>query len=80
FWTVPTILSSFLVFVGLRDNNLHFYQNIIDRYWWMFLLSLICFLIASSLILLKRYYGVAFLFVMLQFFFAFFGYGAAHLP
>ncbi|MFF2877816.1 cytochrome d ubiquinol oxidase subunit II [Gottfriedia sp. NPDC057991] len=80
FWTVPTILSSFLIFVGLRDNNVRFYENIVNHYWWMFLLSLICFLIASSLILLKRNYGTAFIFVMLQFFFAFFGYGAAHLP
>lgn len=80
FWSVPTILSSFLVFVGLRDNNPKFYDNVINKYWWMFLLSLICFLIATLFILLKRNYGTAFLFVMLQFFFAFFGYGAAHLP
>ena len=80
FWSIPTILASFLVFVGLRNNNVHFYQRIIDKYWWMFALSLVCFIVASLLILFKRNYGTAFIFVMLQYFFAFYGYGASHLP
>jgi cytochrome bd ubiquinol oxidase subunit II len=80
FWSPPTILASFLVFVSLRQHNVRHFENILDRYWWMFILSLICFLVASVLIWMRRHYGTAFIFVMFQFFFAFFGYGASHLP
>ncbi|EIJ78770.1 cytochrome d ubiquinol oxidase subunit II [Bacillus methanolicus PB1] len=80
FWSLPTILASFLVFVTLRQHNFTHFENILDRYWWMFVLSLICFIIASMLIWMRRNYGTAFIFVMFQFFFAFFGYGASHLP
>ncbi|MDE3839490.1 cytochrome D ubiquinol oxidase subunit II [Bacillus methanolicus] len=80
FWSLPTILASFLVFVTLRQHNFAHFENILDHYWWMFVLSLICFIIASVLIWMRRNYGTAFIFVMFQFFFAFFGYGASHLP
>ncbi|WP_078414665.1 cytochrome d ubiquinol oxidase subunit II [Priestia abyssalis] len=80
FWSPPTILASFLVFVSLRQHNVRHFENIVDRYWWMFILSLLCFLIASVLIWIRKNYGTAFIFVMFQFFFAFFGYGASHLP
>lgn len=80
FWSPPTILASFLVFVSLRQHNVRHFENIVDRYWWMFILSLLCFLVASVLIWMRRNYGAAFIFVMFQFFFAFFGYGASHLP
>ncbi|AIE60632.1 cytochrome d ubiquinol oxidase subunit II [Bacillus methanolicus] len=80
FWSLPTILASFLVFVTLRQHNFIHFENIIVRYWWMFVLSLFCFIIASFLIWMRRNYGTAFIFVLFQFFFAFFGYGASHLP
>ncbi|MDQ0243970.1 cytochrome d ubiquinol oxidase subunit II [Bacillus fengqiuensis] len=80
FWSPPTILASFLVFVSLRQHNVRHFENIVERYWWMFVLSLLCFLIASVLIWMRKNYGTAFIFVMFQFFFAFFGYGASHLP
>lgn len=80
FWSPPTILASFFVFVSLRQHNIRHFENIVDRYWWMFILSLLCFLIASVLIWMRKNYGTAFTFVMFQFFFAFFGYGASHLP
>ncbi|MFC3884282.1 cytochrome d ubiquinol oxidase subunit II [Bacillus songklensis] len=80
FWSPPTILASFLVFVSLKQHNVRHFENILDRYWWMFMLSLLCFLIASVLIWMRCRYGTAFIFVMFQFFFAFFGYGASHLP
>ncbi|KUP08814.1 cytochrome D ubiquinol oxidase subunit II [Bacillus coahuilensis m2-6] len=79
FWSPPTILASFLVFVSLREHNPQHFQNALN-YWWMFGLSLLFFLIASILIYKKRNYGLAFISVMLQFLFAFFGYGASHLP
>ncbi|GLY10643.1 cytochrome d ubiquinol oxidase subunit II [Pseudobacillus badius] len=79
-WSPPTIVASLLVFVSLREHNPVHFNKAVSEYWWMFALSLICFMIASYLIYLKRNFGTAFIFVMLQFFFAFFGYGASHLP
>ncbi|WKB34960.1 hypothetical protein QS257_14385 [Terrilactibacillus sp. S3-3] len=46
----------------------------------MFLLSLLCFFIAVTFVFLRRYYKWSFLFVILQYFFAFFGYGISHFP
>lgn len=79
FWSLPTIFASFLVFLALRDHNLEHFNAMLDRSW-MFIASFGCFLVALGLMMKRRAYGVAFLFVMLQFGFAFFGYGASHLP
>ena len=79
FWSPPTIIASLLVFVALRQHNPRHFANMIDH-WWMFAISLLFFLLASLFIYKKTKYGWAFIFVMLQFFFAFFGYGASHLP
>ncbi|WLD94990.1 cytochrome d ubiquinol oxidase subunit II [Alkalihalobacillus sp. AL-G] len=79
FWSPPTILASFLVFASLNDHNPEHFQNMLD-YSYLFMLSLFCFLIAVWLVYRKKNYGTAFLFVMLQFLFAFFGYGVSHLP
>ncbi|MFC0270799.1 cytochrome d ubiquinol oxidase subunit II [Metabacillus herbersteinensis] len=79
FWSPPTILASLLVFISLQQHNERHFNNAIDI-WWMFALSLLFFLIATWLIIRKKNYGTAFILVMLQFFFAFFGYGASHLP
>ncbi|WP_108669864.1 cytochrome d ubiquinol oxidase subunit II [Peribacillus acanthi] len=79
FWSPPTILASLLVFVSLREHNLRHFENMVDL-WWMFGLSLLCFFGATYLIYCRKALGSAFVLVMLQFFFAFFGYGAGHLP
>ncbi|EHL77150.1 MULTISPECIES: cytochrome d ubiquinol oxidase subunit II [Bacillus] len=79
FWSPPTILASLLVFWGLKVHNPVHYDRALD-YWWMFALSLICFLTAVYFIYRQKRFGTAFIFVMLQFFFAFFGYGVSHLP
>jgi cytochrome bd ubiquinol oxidase subunit II len=79
FWSPPTILASFMVFAGLREHNQEHFINALDI-WWMFGLSLASFLAATSLIYKRKKFGTAFVLVMLQFFFAFFGYGASHLP
>ncbi|MEK4030354.1 cytochrome d ubiquinol oxidase subunit II [Pseudobacillus sp. FSL P4-0506] len=79
-WSPPTIVASFLVFVSLREHNPEHFHKAVSEYWWMFALSLLCFIIASCLIYIRRNFGTAFILVMLQFFFAFFGYGASHLP
>lgn len=79
FWSVPTILASVLVFVAMEYHNPVHFENMLDEGYW-FVLSLLSFLAAVALIFKKRHYGTAFFFVMLQFFFAFFGYGSTHLP
>ncbi|OXS63419.1 cytochrome bd-I ubiquinol oxidase subunit 2 apoprotein [Bacillus sp. V-88] len=79
FWSPPTILASLLVFVSLREHNPEHFNSAI-QIWWMFGLSLVCFLGASFFIYRRKSFGLAFILVMLQFFFAFFGYGASHLP
>lgn len=79
FWSAPTILASVLVFAAMRNHNFAHFQDMVQHSYW-FVLSLLCFLAAVWLVFRKRHYGTAFFFVMLQFFFAFFGYGATHLP
>ncbi|MBH5319524.1 cytochrome d ubiquinol oxidase subunit II [Paenibacillus sp. GSMTC-2017] len=76
---VPTIISSLFVFIALRNHNLEHFENALNI-WWMFALSLVSFIIAYWLIWRRRNYGTAFIMVMLQFAFAFFGYGISHLP
>lgn len=78
-WSLPTIFASFLVFLSIRTHNPEHFENMLDASG-LFLLSFGCFLIALFLLLNKRSYGWAFVFVMLQFVCAFFGYGVSHLP
>ncbi|BBH18746.1 cytochrome D ubiquinol oxidase subunit II [Paenibacillus baekrokdamisoli] len=78
-WSGPTILSSLLVFFAIRGHNpVHFER--MTSYAWMFVVSFACFLVAIFLVWTRKRLGLAFIFVMLQFGFAFFGYGAGHLP
>ncbi|MCF6136927.1 cytochrome d ubiquinol oxidase subunit II [Pseudalkalibacillus berkeleyi] len=79
FWSPPTILASFLVFLALKGHNEEHFNNMVD-YSYFFILSFICFNIAVWLVYKNKRYGTAFIFVMLQFLFAFFGYGVSHLP
>ncbi|MBJ6360009.1 cytochrome d ubiquinol oxidase subunit II [Paenibacillus sp. GCM10012307] len=76
---VPTIISSLFVFIALRNHNREHFQHTLNV-WWMFALSLVSFIIAIWLIWHRKKYGTAFILVMLQFAFAFFGYGISHLP
>lgn len=79
FWASPTILASFLVFLSLKQHNPRHFDQALEI-WWMFGLSLLFFVISVWCIYTRKKYGTAFVMVMLQFFFAFFGYGASHLP
>jgi cytochrome d ubiquinol oxidase subunit II len=47
---------------------------------WFFIASFICYVIAVYLVWKPGKLRFSFLFVMLQYFFAFFGYGKSHLP
>ncbi|TMW70278.1 cytochrome d ubiquinol oxidase subunit II [Alteribacter natronophilus] len=78
-WAFPTIIMAFIVFFLLGQRNPVHFANMMDL-WWMFALSLVSFAAAVWLIWKRRFLGVAFIFVMLQFFTAFFAYGASHLP
>ena len=78
-WSIPTILSSLFVFFAIYNHNREHFDNMLNIAW-VFVLSLICYIIAVSLVLKNRYLGWSFIFVMLQYGFAFYGYGAAHLP
>jgi len=78
-WSAPTILCSLLVFFAISRHNPEHFENMLNL-TWMFAASLICFAGAVYLVWAKRRLGLSFLLVMLQFAFAFFGYGAGHLP
>lgn len=78
-WSLPTIFASFMVFLSIRGHNPEHFERMLDVSG-LFLLSFGCFLVALALLIKKRYYGWAFVMVMLQFAFAFFGYGISHLP
>ncbi|SEQ63062.1 cytochrome bd-I ubiquinol oxidase subunit 2 apoprotein [Virgibacillus subterraneus] len=79
FWSVPTIIASLTTFIALSQHNERHYEKMLDL-WWMFGLSVGFFMLAIGLIYQGKRYGIAFISVMLQYFFAFFGYGIAHLP
>ncbi|AIF42199.1 cytochrome d ubiquinol oxidase subunit II [Virgibacillus sp. SK37] len=79
FWGTPTIIAALTTFIALGQHNQRHYDRMLDL-WWVFGLSMGFFMISLGLIYIGKYYGLAFISVMLQFFFAFFGYGASHLP
>lgn len=79
FWSSPTIIASLTTFIALSQQNPEHFQRAIDL-WWVFGISVGFFITALFLVYTGRFYGWAFIAVMLQFFVAFFGYGASHLP
>ena len=80
FWGPPMIIISLFVFLSLRIQNSNHFYNAITHYWWMFAISFIFFLIAVILNMIKKYHGLAFIMVILQMAFAFYGYGMSKLP
>ncbi|MFF2091232.1 cytochrome d ubiquinol oxidase subunit II [Paenibacillus sp. NPDC058174] len=78
-WSLPTIISSLLVFFAIHNHNREHFNNMLDRSW-MFALSFVFFLIAVYFVWKKKRLGLSFVCVILQFAFAFYGYGSAHLP
>lgn len=79
FWSGPTILASILVFWGLSIHNPQHFAKAWDIRL-MFAASFVFFLIAVGLIWRRKYLGWSFIAVMVQFAFAFYGYGISHLP
>ncbi|MTT31973.1 cytochrome d ubiquinol oxidase subunit II [Terrilactibacillus sp. BCM23-1] len=77
--SVPIVMVSGLVFLGIQGHNPQHFDTLLN-YSWMFLVSLVCFFLAITLIFKRSNFFLAFLFVIFQYFFAFFGYGISHLP
>ncbi|MGC9595570.1 hypothetical protein ACO2E5_06905 [Staphylococcus epidermidis] len=80
FWGPPMIVISLFVFLSLRIQNSDHFRTAIFNYWWMFAISFIFFIIAGLLTIFKKKHGLAFIMVILQMLFAFFGYGMSKLP
>lgn len=80
FWGPPMLAISLFVFLSLRVQNEGHFETAVTDYWWMFLISLICFIVAILFTLQKRWHGWAFIMVIFQMGFAFFGYGISKLP
>ena len=78
-WALPTIITAGGIIVELRNHNPEHYSNI-QNFWPMFLISFLMFIGTLWLIWKRRNYGLAFLLLVGQFAFAFFGYGASHYP
>lgn len=79
FWSGPTILACVFAFFQINRQNPEHFENMLNMSW-MFIASLICFLIAVYFVWKKVKLGWAFVLVMLQFAFAWYGYGRSHLP
>lgn len=79
FWATPTIIMALTTMIALSQRNERHFDNMLDL-WWVFGLSIAFFAIGMGLLYIGKYYGVAFIAIMLQFFFAFFGYGVAKYP
>ncbi|PTL38977.1 cytochrome d ubiquinol oxidase subunit II [Alkalicoccus saliphilus] len=79
FWSFPSIIMGIVVFFLLGQRNEEHFMGMVDL-WWMFAISFIAFLGAVYLIWKRKMYGTAFILVMVQYFAAFFAYGASHLP
>jgi cytochrome d ubiquinol oxidase subunit II len=79
FWSMPTVLASVFVFIGLEKQNPIHFMRVLD-YSWLFLLSLVCLFFAVLFVFLKRWYFLSFVLVMAQYFFALIGYTLSHLP
>ncbi|KZE47754.1 cytochrome D ubiquinol oxidase subunit II [Brevibacillus parabrevis] len=78
-WCLPTIFSSLFVFYAIRSHNPEHFSGMLSL-WWMFALSFVCFAGATWLLWKRKHLGLSFVLVILQFGFAFFGYGASRLP
>lgn len=77
-WSFPTIVTAFSIIIEMRWHNASHYAGLLS-FWWLFAISLLCFSI-SLLCLKKNRYGWSFILVVLQFAFAFYGYGLSRYP
>ncbi len=78
FWSFPAILTAMGIIIEMRWHNESHFEGILSL-WWVFALSTVCFLLSLGL-LIKRRYGWSFIFIVLQFAFAFYAYGLSRYP
>ncbi|MBO2945550.1 cytochrome d ubiquinol oxidase subunit II [Paenibacillus sp. F411] len=78
-WSGPTIAASLLAFFQINRQNPEHFQNMLNMAW-MFIASFLCFAAAIYLVYRQKRLGLSFMLVILQFGFAWYGYGRSHLP
>lgn len=78
-WSGPTILSALLIIYQLRHHNPEHYSNMLNVAW-MFAISFLFFVLTVYLLWKKRYFGWAFVSLVMQYAFAFYAYGISHYP
>lgn len=78
-WSGPTIVASLLAFFQINKQNPDHFANMLNTAW-MFVASFVCFVGAVYLVWRRHHLGTSFILVMLQFAFAWYGYGRSHLP
>ncbi|WP_318616403.1 cytochrome d ubiquinol oxidase subunit II [Sporosarcina sp. YIM B06819] len=78
-WALPTMITAGGIIVELRNHNPEHYSNI-QNFWPLFLVSFLMFVGTVWLLWTRSKYGLAFILLVGQFAFAFFGYGASHYP
>ncbi|RXK18838.1 cytochrome d ubiquinol oxidase subunit II [Macrococcus sp. DPC7161] len=79
-WALPMLIICQFVFLSLRQHNRSHFEVATGQYWWVFGLSIVFFIIALLMYYFEKYLSIAFIFVLLQFAFAFYGYGISKLP
>ncbi|HEY4600010.1 MAG TPA: cytochrome d ubiquinol oxidase subunit II [Cerasibacillus sp.] len=78
-WAFPTIIAAVGIIYILQSHNPTHYANLLQL-WWVFAISFIFFLGSVWLLFRKKNYGLAFILLVAQFAFAFYGYGFSHYP
>lgn len=79
FWSIPSIIIAALAMYTLKFHNPEHFK-LMQQEVWFFIASILFFIASIYLIYRKHHYGIAFIFVMFQYFFAFLGYGTSHYP
>ncbi|AHN20234.1 cytochrome d ubiquinol oxidase subunit II [Lysinibacillus sphaericus] len=78
-WSIPLVASVIGIMVELKGHNPAHYENMLNL-WWLFAMSGVLFIMTLILLGVKKKYGLAVILLVVQFGFAFFGYGISHYP
>jgi cytochrome bd ubiquinol oxidase subunit II len=78
-WCWPNILSALFIIYRLKYHNSVHYESLIGVSW-VFIISFVFFLLTVYFLIKNRHYGWAVISMLLQYAFAFFGYGISHYP
>lgn len=78
-WAFPLIITAGGIIYELSFHNEEHFKRIMNL-WWIFGISFLFFIGTVWLIWKRRKYGLAFVLLIGQFIFAFYGYGISHYP